>query len=108
MFSKKNNELVWVLSSTKGADDFATILRKFNYTVLIEPNAFDNVGKMTFCYDRGSVKPSPRTLRMYGAELLGPIVKMLAANKAELRVEDLIDKIEDKVECQLERGHEES
>lgn len=38
-------------------------------------------GKFTFVYDGNSVRPNARTLRLYGAEMLQPIVSALSTRK---------------------------
>lgn len=56
------------------ADDY-TIAKRFNYT--------QGTGseRVTFTYDAASVKPNPRTLRVYGAEQLQRLVSALALNE---------------------------
>lgn len=47
---------------------------EFTYT-FIQPESGD---KMSFVYDGASVKPTFRTLRLYGAEKLQPVVAIMA------------------------------
>jgi hypothetical protein len=58
------------------ADDY-TIAKRFNYT---QGNGSERV---TFTYDAASVKPNPRTLRVYGAEQLQRLVSALALNEGK-------------------------
>lgn len=74
----------WLLQSRKSPDE-CLIARTFNYTL------FDGDGKYTFIYDGKSVKPTPRTLRVYGADHLQPIVSKLARKTVRKVVSDSSD-----------------
>jgi hypothetical protein len=58
--------------------DEVTYASQFNYTV---PLSEDSSDRITFTYNGSSVKPTPRTLRINGAERLAPIVSRLAKNE---------------------------
>lgn len=62
----------WLLYR-KDSDEI-TFARQFNYTVV------DGTRRATFSYDGKSVKPSPRTLRIFGAQRTGDCVSYLSRN----------------------------
>jgi hypothetical protein len=62
----------WLLYR-KDSDEI-TFARQFNYTVV------DGTRRATFSYDGKSVKPSPRTLRIFGAQRTGDCVSYLSQN----------------------------
>lgn len=62
----------WLLQSRKSVDE-CLVARTFNYTII------NGDSKYTFIYDGKSVKPTPRTLRVYGADYLQPKVSKLAS-----------------------------
>lgn len=66
--------VAWILKPT--GQDFGEVTRveRFTYTYLY------NGQRASFVYDGASVKPSPRTLRVFGAEKTGSVVKFLASN----------------------------
>lgn len=51
-----------------------TYATQFNYTVV------EGARRATFSYDGKSVKPSPRTLRIFGAQRTGDCVSYLSQN----------------------------
>jgi hypothetical protein len=72
-----------------GWDPGYLVAYAFNYTCV------SNDTKATFKYCGGSVKPSARTLRIYGAEVLQSVVRDLATNKDFNREgRDLIDELD--------------
>jgi hypothetical protein len=66
----------WALYRRK--TDEVTYASQFNYTVQLSEDSSDRI---TFIYNGSSVKPTPRTLRLNGAERLAPVVSMLAKNE---------------------------
>jgi hypothetical protein len=58
--------------------DEVTYASQFNYTV---PLSEDSSDRITFIYNGSSVKPTPRTLRINGAERLASVVSRLAKNE---------------------------
>jgi hypothetical protein len=67
-----DNEVRWWLNRIDSDD--AVYAKSFNYTVI------DGDEKATFVFNGSSVKPSPRTLRIYGAERTGSYVSILSRN----------------------------
>lgn len=65
---------MWLLQPNED-NGTSTYADKFSYTIL------ESNGKMTFMYDGKSVKASPRTLRIYGAEIVNPLISELAQTK---------------------------
>lgn len=76
----KGDDMCWSLHRRDSEEYTAT--RRFNYTIF-----GDEGGKMTFTYDENSVKPSPRTLRIYGPMgNLGKVVSALSRNTEDNRI----------------------
>lgn len=71
----------WLLQSRMSPDE-CLIARTFNYTII------DGDSKYTFIFDGKSVKPTPRTLRVYGADYLQPLVSKLARKTVRKVVSD--------------------
>lgn len=67
-----HNGIGWLLYRRNS--DEITYAKQFNYTVV------DGTRKATFSYDGKSVKPSPRTLRIFGAQRTGDCVSYLSQN----------------------------
>lgn len=66
--------MYWTFSRQSSEEVIAA--KRFNYTIFR-----DDGGKMTFTYDENSVKPSPRTLRIYGPTGdVGKVVSALSRN----------------------------
>jgi len=73
----QDNMVSWRLDR-RGSDEF-TSATKFNYTAFFEND------KATFIYDGPSVKPSPRTLRVFGSEWTSKAVSILSRNQSPKR-----------------------
>lgn len=84
----KGDDMCWSLHRQDVLEFTAT--KRFNYTIFV-----DEGGKMTFTYDENSVKPSPRTLRIYGPTgKLGKVVSVLSQNTEDgLDAGDLVNQI---------------
>lgn len=72
-----DGDTVWKLISDIGIGLDYMVAYTFNYTWTY------GEWRATFHYEGGSVKPSPRTLRVYGAEVLEDVVLALATNQDE-------------------------
>lgn len=72
-----DGETVWKLVPVSGMELDYMVAYTFNYTWT------DGEWRATFHYEGGSVKPSPRTLRVYGAEVLRDVVLALATHEAD-------------------------
>lgn len=75
----KNGVSAWQVNSRR-AFEFR-ILEEFNFTILASDLVVLGLGheeKLTFVYrPNGNIKAAPRTLRVYGAQYLGPIISKL-------------------------------
>jgi len=86
----EDGEVTWKLYSDADLSDCGYLVAAFfNYTCVSSGT------KATFKYSGGSVKPSARTLRIYGAEVLQSVVRDLATNKDPRRNgRDIVDKLD--------------
>lgn len=85
----KEQGVFWRLRSVKGEDSI--LARTFNYTFRVVQYAEsgsegESAGRMTFTYNGSSVKATPRTLRIYGAECISSITSVLCSWNEEERL----------------------
>lgn len=71
------SETSWLMKNRKGSDK--VLASQFNYTIHLVNAADDSEGRLTFTYDGVSVKPTSRTLRIYGSECISRIVSVLCS-----------------------------
>lgn len=71
------HQVQWMIEPINGSRNGVLIAYQFTYTFVEGPF------KASFTYDRTSVKPSPRTLRVYGADALKDFVSRLSVNSSK-------------------------
>jgi hypothetical protein len=82
----------WRLESLGDSKD-VILVDRFKWTLVeghrLETSWGDEIeGRATFEYDCNSVKPSVRTLRVYGADYLRPIISYLSSRKFSAPMEE--------------------
>lgn len=85
---KDGTNVYWRVNRGNGSNECLNV-KKFSYTIRLQTTTSDGntyaIDRMTFLYDGSSVKPAPRTLRIFGSEGVARITKLLAnATKPEV------------------------
>lgn len=85
----KNNQNSWLLFSRTHSGEALTAF-KFNFTIPICDNTGKQVNHFTLTYDGVSVKPTPRSLRVFKSDICQKVVSKFSSN-TEINLEAKVE-----------------